>query len=177
MNYTPQTLQSQCLSSVTSIWKTSKIKKSVDFIVKIFLKNFFHFSFQVLFLVFCTYNLYFFNFSFVFTILFSIFYFLFLRKFMSSFCSFACYIYIKFYQHFRLPSTPFKISISDVSKFQKKLHFLKCSRCFFYSKRLQTPIFSMFLLFSFCKKMQFYPLFFLCSVKLKLNFCVFWLKF
>ncbi|KXB69637.1 hypothetical protein HMPREF3180_00297 [Leptotrichia wadei] len=63
---------------------------------------------------------------------------------MSSFCSFACYIYIKFYQHFRLPSTPFKISISDVSKFQKKLHFLKCSRCFFYSKRLQTPIFSMF---------------------------------
>ena len=78
---------------------------------------------------------------------FSNFIFFILRKFRSSFCPIACYIYIKFQALFQMLTNALKIGISDVSKFQKKLHFFKCSRCYSASKLSQSPIFHLFPMF------------------------------
>lgn len=109
-------------------------------------KKFFHFSFSNSFFQ-----------SFVLTIFISIsclylqscsnFFFSPLRKSISSFCHISCYIYIKFCKPSQPLSNALKIVVSGTSKFQKKLHFFKCSRCYSASKLSQSPIFHLFPMF------------------------------
>lgn len=75
---------------------------------------------------------------------FSNFIFFILRKFRSSFCPIACYIYIKFCKPSQPLSNALKIVVSGTSKFQKKLHFFKCSRCHLTSELSQSTIFPFF---------------------------------
>ena len=114
--------------------KHQKTKKALILLLKSFKKIFSLFLFPLF-----SSHLYlqFIHFLFVLTILFLFFpssLFFSSKEIHDMFLLIRLLIYIKFCDPFRLLPNPLKIGISATPNFQKKLHFLKCSRYFFYSR-------------------------------------------